>query len=281
MTAPRSRDAVPEAVARYSPRHMAFFDFMFTRFFGRHMRAARMPHWGLPPAGLTAPDAGMPLIILANHPSWWDGVAFMLLSRRLFPGRRMFIPMEAAALERYPFMKRLGVFGVEMGSTRGAVAFIRTAQAVLADPNHMIWMNVPGRFADARERPLPVVPGVARLPELAPGAMILPLALEYPLWTERAAEMLAAFGPPVAAADLLALDRDARSARIGAMIEASMDRLAEDAIARDPARCAVIVQGQEGMGGIWQTWRHLRATLRGERFDPRHIPSQPREASGR
>jgi 1-acyl-sn-glycerol-3-phosphate acyltransferase len=280
MSTPRARDAVPEAVARYSARHMAFFDLMFTRFFARHMRALRVPPWGLPPAALAAPDAGVPLIILANHPSWWDGVAFMLLQRRLFPGRRMFIPMAAAALGRYGFMTRLGVFGVEMGTARGAVAFLRTAQGVLADPRNMLWMNVPGRFADARERPLPVAPGVARLPELAPGAMVLPLALEYPFWTERAAEMLAAFGPPVPAAELLALDREARTARLAAMIEATMDRLAADAIARDPARFSVVVQGQEGMGGVWHAWRHLRAALRGERFDPRHAQVVPREASG-
>lgn len=271
----RARDGVPEAVARYSPGRMAFFDFMFARFFASHMRALRVPDWGMPPAGLAAPDAGMPLLVLANHPSWWDGVAFMLLSRRLFPGRRMFIPMEAAALDRYPFMKRLGVFGVEMGSARGAVAFMRTAGGVLTDPNHMIWMNVPGRFADARERPLPVAPGVARLPELAPGAMVLPLAIEYPFWSERAAEMLAAFGPPIPAAELLALDREARARRIGAAIEATMDRLAADAVARDPARFQVVVQGQEGMGGIWHGWRRLRAALRGERFDPRHDQRRP------
>lgn len=278
MAVPRQREAVPEAVARYSARRMAFFDFMFTRFFARHMRAVRVPHWGLPPAALTAPDAGVPLIILANHPSWWDGVAFMLLSRRLFPGRRMFIPMAAAALDRYPFMKRLGVFGVEMGSARGAVAFVRTAQGVLADPNHMIWMNVPGRFADARERPLPVAPGVARLPEMAPEAMVIPLALEYPFWTERAAEMLAAFGPPVPASALLALDRDARTQRLAALIGETMDRLAADSIARDPGRFTVIVQGEEGMGGVWHAWRRLRAALRGERFDPRHMPDRPAPA---
>ncbi len=274
--------AVPEAVARYSPGRMAFFDFMFTRFFARHKRALRVPHWGLPDAELTRPEAGVPLLVLANHPSWWDGVAFMLLSRRLFPGRRMFIPMEAAALDRYPFMKRLGVFGVEMGSSRGAVAFMRTAGGVLAGPSNMIWMNVPGRFADVRERPLPVAPGVARLPELAPGAVVLPLAIEYPFWTERAAEMLAAFGPPIPAATLLELDRESRARRIGEAIESTMDRLSGDAIARDPGRFHVVVQGQEGMGGVWHGWRRLRATLRGERFDPRHDQGRPVDlANGR
>jgi hypothetical protein len=159
---------------------------------------------------------------------------------------------------------------------------MRTAGGVLADPVNMIWMNVPGRFADPRERPLPVAPGVARLPELAPGAMVLPLAIEYPFWTERAAEMLAAFGPPIPAAELLALDREARSLRIGAAIEATMDRLAGDAIARDPGRFHVVVQGQEGMGGIWHGWRRARAALRGERFDPRHDQGRPAgDAGGR
>jgi 1-acyl-sn-glycerol-3-phosphate acyltransferase len=262
---------------------LAFFDRAFTRFFARHMRALRVPDWGMPPPGLTGPGAGAPMVVLANHPSWWDGVAFMLLARRLFPDRPVFIPMEAAALARYGFMRRIGVFGVEPGTARGAVAFLRTAERVLADPAHMLWINVPGRFADARERPLPIAPGVARLPELAANATLLPLALEYPFWSERAPEMLAAFGPPIPAADLLGLGREARAARIGAAIEAVMDRLAADAIARDPARFRVVVQGQEGMGGLYQAWRRLRAGLRGERFDPRHEQQgrQPRDAASR
>jgi len=262
--------AAPEVVARYSPRLLRFFELAFTRFFARHMRALRVPRWGLPDAALARADAPAPLVVLANHPSWWDGVAFMLLARRLFPERPVFIPMEEAALRRYGFMRRIGVFGVTAGTARGAAAFLRTAGHVLATPRHMLWMNVPGRFADVRERPLPIAPGVARLPELAPGAVVLPLALEYPFWTERGAEMLAAFGPPIPAAELLALEREARARRIGAAIEGTAERLAADAISRDPARFVVVVQGQEGMGGVWQAWRRLRATLRGERFDPRH-----------
>ena len=275
MAGRADRGTVPEVVALHSPARMAFYDLMFTRFFARHMRALRVPAWGMPPAALAEPASGQALIVLANHPSWWDGVAFMLLSRRLFPGRRMIIPMEAAALARYPFMRRLGVFGVETGHARGAAAFLRTAQGVLADPVNMLWMNAPGRFADARERPLPLAPGVARLPELAPGAVVLPLALEYPFWSERAPEALAAFGPPLQAAELAALPREDRQQRLGAAIEAVMDRLAAEALTRDAARFRVVVQGQEGMGGVWHGWRRLRAALRGERFDPRHIPAPP------
>jgi len=255
----------PDPVALRSERHIAFFDFAFTRFFRTHMRALRLARWGRPEAA-----AGAPAVVFANHPSWWDGVAFMLLNRSLTKDRPLFTPMAAWALDKYAFMRRLGVFGIETGTARGSVAFLRTAQHVLRDPSHMLWINAPGRFADPRERPIPIAPGMTRLPEMAPTAQFIPLALDYPFWGERKAEMLAAFGPPIPAASLLALDREARAAHLSAALAATADRLTEDAISRDTERFETLVQGREGMGGVYQSWRRLGALLRGERFDPRH-----------
>ena len=256
---------VPDPVARRSPRHLAFFDFMFTRFFAKHMRALRVARWGLP----ELPE-GKPAVIFANHPSWWDGVAFMLLYRRLLPERPLFTPMDATALEKYRFMTRLGVFGIETGSARGSVAFLRVVEKVLSNPAHILWINAPGRFSDPRERPVPIAPGMIRLPEIAPEAVFVPLALDYPFWTERKAEMLAAFGTPISAATLLAAPREARTALFADALAGVMEKLSADAIARDPTAFQTLVQGREGMGGIYQGWRRSLALLRGQRFDPRH-----------
>lgn len=263
--APGRKPDLPDPLAHYSSRHLAFFDLVFTRFAHRHMRALRLARWGEPEA---PPDR--PVVVFANHPSWWDGVAFMLLPRRLFPERRIFIPMEAEALARYGFMRRIGVFGVETRMARGGLAFLKTAQGVLGAPGTMLWMNAPGRFADVRERPVPIAPGLVRLPELAAEAVFLPLALEYPFWSERKPEMLAAFGSPLHAADLRAMPRPERTTALAAALESAMDRLAADAISRDPGRFRVVEQGAEGMGGIYDLWRRGRALLSGRRFDPRH-----------
>jgi 1-acyl-sn-glycerol-3-phosphate acyltransferase len=266
--APPSKQAGQEdPVGRFDPRRMAFFHFWFRGFFRKHMRAARVARWGVP-----REYGDRPLVVFANHPGWWDGVAFMLLSQALFRPRRMFIPMDAKALARYPFMRRIGVFGVEGGTPRGAVAFLRTAREVLSSPDRMLWMNAPGRFSDVRERPVPIAPGMTRLPEFAPDAVFIPLALDYPFWTERKAEMLCAFGEPIEGAALAALDRDARADALSAALSATMERLAADAIARDPARFETLLRGEEGMGGIFPLWRRLVALLRGQRFDPRHDP---------
>ncbi len=235
------------------------------------MRALRLARWGQP--ALTE----APLVVFANHPSWWDGIAFMLLSQALFPGRAMYVPMQEAALARYPFMRRLGVFGIETGTARGATAFLRTAERVLATPGAMLWLNAPGRFCDVRERPVVVTPGLTRLPEMAPQAQFLPLALDYPLWNERVPEMLAAFGPPLAAEALRETPREQRQAPFAAALEATMDRLAGDAISRDPQRFETLLRGSEGMRGVYPLWQRATAALRGRRYDARHDPqAEPR-----
>ncbi len=266
------RAGATDPVALRSERHLRFFDRVFARFFRKHMRALRVQR----SAPLPALPEGVPLVIFANHPGWWDGVLFMLLARRLFPARPGFVPMDAQALARYPFMRRLGVFGIEQQSARGAVAFLRDAKAVLGLPGHVLWLNAPGRFADVRERPVPIAPGLARLPELAPGAVFLPLAIEYVFWTERAPEALVGFGAPLPAAALLEQDRDARTETLRRALTATMDALAEDAMARDEARFTPLTAAREGMGGVYGLWQRLRATLRGEAFDPRH-GSRPKD----
>lgn len=268
----RAKAPGPDPVALRSERHLRFFDRVFARFFARHMRALRVQRRAPLPA---VPD-GAPLVIFANHPGWWDGVLFMLLARRLFPARPGFVPMDAQALARYPFMRRLGVFGIEQHSARGAVAFLRDAKQVLAAPSHMLWLNAPGRFADIRERPVPIAPGLLRLAELAPDALFLPLAIEYVFWSERAPEALVGFGAPITAAALLEQDRDARTETLRRALTHTMDALAQDAMARDEALFTPLTAAREGMGGVYGLWQRLRATLRGEAFDPRHGGS-PRE----
>nr|WP_314075104.1 lysophospholipid acyltransferase family protein [uncultured Roseococcus sp.] len=238
-------------VALRSERLLRFFEGAFRRQFAGSFCALRLARWGEPAA-----PAGRPVIVLANHPGWWDGVLVLLATRSLFPDRSSFVPMDAVALQKYGFLRRLGAFGVEQHSPRGARHFLETAKEVLADPRHLLWVNAPGRFADVRERPVPLAPGILRLPRLAPEAVILPLAVEYTHWTEKRGEALMAFGPPVEATD----EEGLRTA-----LTAVMDRLAADAISRDPARFRVVIGGGRGMGGIYGLWQRLR-------FAPEHDP---------
>ena len=129
-------------------------------------------------------------------------------------------------------MKRLAPF---------VIALCAVGLSVVGQP-----ASAQGRFGDVRERPLGVKPGIARLPEIAPGAIFLPLAIEYSFWLERGAEACIAFGAPLEAKALLALSREDRRMRLEEALTITLDRLGGDVQARDPARFTALVEGRAG-----------------------------------
>lgn len=238
----------------------------FRRYLSRHLNALRIAGWGMP----VLPPGSGPLVIYSNHPAWWDAVIYVITADRLFPDRESYAPIDAEMLERYGLFGRIGGFGIDLHSARGAASFLSASADILSRPNRALWITAQGRFGDVRERPLGVKPGIARLPELAPDCTVLPLAIEYSFWLERGAEACIAFGPPVPARDLLALPRGARLQHLESMLTTLVDRLSADVQTRDPARFEMIVEGRSGIGGVYDRWRRLAAALRGRAFDPSH-----------
>jgi len=171
-------------------------------------------------------------------------------------------------LARYRMFGRLGFFGVEQGTPRGAVQFLRAAQAILAAPHTALWITPQGRFADARERPIRLQPGLGHLARRTPRATFVPLALEYVFWDEQRPELLARFGPAWRAEES-ATSADL-SAQLATALTATQDTLAQQAIARDPAAFQMLLEGRRGVNFIYDSWRRLRAGLRGETFNPEH-----------
>ena len=166
-------------VAARSPALCRFFGAVMRRKMQRHFHAVRIAKAGPPrlPRGRAA-------IVYSNHPSWWDPAFFIVLTTALLRGRKGYGPMEAAQIERYGFMRRIGVFGIEPGTRRGAATFLRTSSAILADPEAVLWVTAEGAFADPRQRPVRLRPGTAHLMARLEGVVAIPLALEYPFWTD-------------------------------------------------------------------------------------------------
>jgi 1-acyl-sn-glycerol-3-phosphate acyltransferase len=263
----RSGRGLPlDPVAARSPAIWRFMGVYFARYVRRHLNGVRLANWGQPPA---APAAG-PVVVYCNHPAWWDAALIILLAQRFFPAAESYAPFDAAMLARYRIFARMGAFGVDLDSPRGAASFMAASRKILERPGRVMWITAQGRFSDVRERPLALRPGVARLAELAPDALFVPLALDYAFWVERGAEACAAFGPVIPARDLLALPRPDRLARLEADLTATLDRLGADVRSRDPARFASLLDGRRGVGGVYDAWHRLVAALTGRRFVAGH-----------
>ena len=261
----RPSDNWPPVLVRRSPRLVRFFTRHVKRFhLARNFHAVRLSRTGRP-----APVPDGPLIVVLNHPSWWDPLVGLVLTE-LFPDRAHYFPMDAHAVQRYRIFQRLGAFGIELGTRRGARAFLRTGRAILARPRTALWITAQGRFADARERPADIQPGVAHLARHLERAVILPLALEYPFWQERCPEALARFGPAI----VLERGADRTVAEWRVCIEQSLagaqDALAVEAQSRDPDVFETLVGGKAAVGSVYDFRRSLLERVLGEGFRPEH-----------
>jgi 1-acyl-sn-glycerol-3-phosphate acyltransferase len=228
---------------------------------GGSFHAVRVSRAGLPEAA-----AGRPLIVCANHPSWWDPLLFIHLCARLLPDRIGFGVMDAAMLERYGVFKRLGVFGVTP-DLRGASRIVRIGTGLMSNPLHALFVTPQGRFTDVRERPVELRPGVAHIVRRAPSAVVLPLAVEYVFWNESKPEALARFGRPV---DTENCDVRTLNARLEDGLTRTMDALADESRTRDASLFHATLLSRTGVGGVYDLWRRGRSLARGRRFDASH-----------
>ncbi len=124
---------------------------------------------------------------MLNHASWWDPLTCIVISRHFLPAAYHYAPMEAAALKHYALLRKLGLFAVESGTPRGAAQFLRAAHEILSTPNSVLWITPEGRFTDMRSRPAIFRPGLAALVARLGACTLVPLAIEYTFWDERAA----------------------------------------------------------------------------------------------
>ena len=288
----RRAASVDDPARLRSAWRVGFFTAVFRRRLQRGFAAVRLSG---AVASLERLD-GLPIVLYANHPSWWDAALLAVLASRLFPGHRAFAPIDAESLQRYPFMRRCGVFGVKPSSRAGAAALLRVGGALLARDDSILCITPQGRFTDARVRPLGLQRGLAHLLARAGHVAAIPVAIEYPFWNESRPEALVRLGAPLIVrrtdrhdADTRNADRrnadrqdaDAWQMRLEAALTVACDALAVDAEARDPSRFTTWIEGRVGVGGIYDIGRRIGAWSAGRAFDARHLPPPGTRDAGR
>jgi 1-acyl-sn-glycerol-3-phosphate acyltransferase len=242
----------------YSPRGILLFGRYARAYFRRHFTALRVSRSGPVPPSLTN------TILYTNHPSWWDPMIMLMLAAGPFSNYRMFAPIDAASLERYPILKRFGLFPLETGSLGGHRRFLETTGQLLESPDNVLAITAQGRYSDPRERPLNLRGGVAHLLEAYPERVAIPVSLEYTYWNGRLPEALVHFGKPVRAEPGASIART--NHRLDAALCEALDALAARAIERDPDRFDILVgRDRTDVDGIYGLIRRLLSRSKSDR----------------
>lgn len=144
-----------------------------------------------------------PLIIYANHSSWWDGLIAFEIARRA--GLDSFILMERKQLEKLFLFRRLGAFSVVRENARSAVESINYAVRLLDEnQRRALWIFPQGEILPNDARPLKFYRGAARIVEKsAVSIAAVPLAIRYEFLGEYKPEIFVKIGAP----DIIANDK--------------------------------------------------------------------------
>jgi 1-acyl-sn-glycerol-3-phosphate acyltransferase len=176
----------------------------FARWFARRAEARMRAAFGsLRVEGIEhlvrAAETG-PVLCVANHSSWWDGLVALVVSQRV-PGRDAYALMDARRLAELRFFSLAGGIGVEIDSARDGALALRHAAALLDRPGRVLWWFPQGRESPSHA-PLRFRPGAARLAGLVPAAAIVPIGLRYRFAASARPDACVSIGPALALASL-------------------------------------------------------------------------------
>jgi chlorobactene lauroyltransferase len=135
----------------------------------------------------------IPLVIYANHSSWWDGlVAFEISRKANLDG---FIVMEERQLKRLFLFRLLGAFSVNRENPREAIKTINYAVEILEEiPSRTIWIFPQGKTLPNDQRPIYFYNGLSKIIEKVRKVQIIPIAIQYEFLNEFKPEIFAKIG---------------------------------------------------------------------------------------
>lgn len=169
-----------------------------------------------------------PVIFIANHSSWWDGLLFFLLNERVWQ-QDIHIMMDKAGLERFPFFRWLGAFSVDRTRPKEIMESLRYAQSLLEAGKSVI-LFPQGAEQHLETRPLVFQSGAVYLMEKCPDVSVIPVTLYYSFGRERKPDVWVCQHPPITFTDLDGTVRADRTAALQNHFTALLDGQRADVI---------------------------------------------------
>lgn len=139
-------------------------------------------------------QTSLPLIIYANHSSWWDGLAAFQISYSL--KLDSYIMMEEKQLKRFHLFRKLGAFSVVREKPRSALQSINYAVDLLNNKNRVLWIFPQGEILLNDLRPIHFYRGISKIVEKLGECSTVSLTFRYEFLNEFKPEIFANIKPP-------------------------------------------------------------------------------------
>lgn len=142
-------------------------------------------------------DPGVPVVLAANHTSWWDGFLLRDVQKRLRPGARLFTVVLERELRRRPFLRWMGCVGVEPGNGVSVLRLFRLLrQERRRDADSVFAVFPQGRIWPSGRRPLGFERGVSVLCSMIAPVIVVPVGIHLEPLNRAAPTAFIAIGKP-------------------------------------------------------------------------------------
>jgi hypothetical protein len=174
------------AAGTIAARHQPWAEWLFFEFLKRLLRRSfhRLTLLG----ELPRLEPSLPLVIVPNHGTWWDGF-FVYVLNRLLLRKRLYLMMLDEQLSRYRFFSRVGAFGIRPGMPRSVLETLKYCAAALQEPGNALCVFPQGELHYHALRPLGFQRGLERILQLgARTVQLLPLGIRCELLEDQRPE---------------------------------------------------------------------------------------------
>jgi 1-acyl-sn-glycerol-3-phosphate acyltransferase len=177
---------------RYSSAAWKGFELFFRPFMGRRLDGVHVR--GVPEASWL-PE--IPVLLVANHTSWWDGFLLREVHRQLRPGAPFHVVMARRELDRFPFFRWLGA--VSLAETPlAARSLARRLERVTARDHGVVIAYFPqGRIWPSHRRPLGFRRGGAWLASRLAPLAVIPVGIHLETLTRPGPAAFVSVGSPL------------------------------------------------------------------------------------
>ena len=175
---------------RAQHRHWAdiIFQPYLRRLFKRNFHEIRL--FGTPPEIADH----LPLLLLPNHSTWWDGFFVYLLNKRVFH-RAAHLMMLEAQLTRYKFFAKIGAYSIEPENPSGVIESLEYTLELLSKERTLVAIFPQGELLPWHTRPLGYKRGVEWiLRKHGKPVTLLPLAIRTEFLGEKRPSVFFLFG---------------------------------------------------------------------------------------
>ncbi|MFO7932924.1 MAG: 1-acyl-sn-glycerol-3-phosphate acyltransferase [Bacteroidales bacterium] len=106
-------------------------------------------------------DKKLPVLMIGNHISWWDGFLAQYINLELFH-RKLHIMMLEEQLEKRMFLNKTGAYSIKKGD-RSALESIRYTAEILDNPRNLVILYPQGKIHSILDLPVRFETGWYRL----------------------------------------------------------------------------------------------------------------------